>query len=151
MNRPFHYAFKVKDLESTRHFYGHLLGCKEGRSTEHWVDFDFFGNQISAHVSDEHPPLDFCGKVDGVGVPIPHFGAVLAPAAFDRVEKALREVSWEFLIEPTVRYAGKPGQQRTLFLLDPSGNPLEFKSMAEENELFSGGSASSEARPDRPE
>lgn len=133
---PFHYAFKVRDLASTRHFYIDLLGCAEGRSTETWVDFDFFGHQLSAHVSAAIPPLDYCGKVDGVSVPIPHFGCVLPPSEFDAVAKALEKGGVDFIVKPQVRYAGQAGEQRTLFVLDPSGNPLEFKSLSNAGGLF---------------
>jgi hypothetical protein len=83
----FHYAFKVKDISSTRKFYLEILGCKEGRSTDTWIDFDFFGNQLSAHVSDNFPELDYCGKVDGISVPIPHFGCLLTKEKFEEIQK----------------------------------------------------------------
>jgi len=96
---PFHYAFKVKDIESTRIFYVTILGCAEGRSTEHWIDFDFFGNQLSAHVSSEQPPLDYCGKVDGIAVPIPHFGCVVDYKRFQQIHQRLVQHGAEFIIE----------------------------------------------------
>lgn len=134
--RPFHYAFKVKNLDDTRHFYGNILGCKEGRSTNTWVDFDFFGNQISAHLSNDFPELDFCGHVDKIEVPIPHFGAVLSMEQFAVIEKKLKELNFKFIVTPQVRYAGKTGEQSTLFILDPSGNPLEFKAYKDESEIY---------------
>lgn len=134
--RPFHYAFKVKNLDETRAFYGKILGCKEGRSTHTWVDFDFFGNQISAHLSDNFPALDFCGHVDNIKVPIPHFGAVLTLQQFSEIEKKLKELKYEFIVPPQIRYPGKTGEQSTMFILDPSGNPLEFKAYKDESEIY---------------
>ena len=133
---PFHYAFKVDDLESTRQFYLQLLGCTEGRSTDHWVDFDFFGHQLSAHVAPNQPPLDYCGQVDGVAVPIPHFGAVIPTEDFQVIQDRLEQSGVTFIIPPTLRYAGKPGEQMTMFVLDPSGNPLEFKAYSRPDEVF---------------
>lgn len=133
--RPFHYAFVVRDLARTRHFYGELLECREGRSSDTWVDFDFFGNQISAHLGE---PADggAAGLVDGISVPIPHFGAVLAWQHFHRLAERLRDAKIEFVIEPRLRYEGRAGEQATMFLTDPSGNPLEFKAFRDESELF---------------
>ncbi|MEN8928152.1 MAG: VOC family protein [Flavobacteriales bacterium] len=134
---PFHYAFKVKDLASTRKFYIELLGCKEGRSTQHWVDFNFFGHQLSAHVSDNIPALDYCGKVDGINVPIPHFGCIINPHEFEKIKKRLEAVKADFIVKPQKRYAGKSGEQLTLFVLDHSGNPLEFKCFVDNTGIFS--------------
>lgn len=100
----FHYAFKVKDIASTRAFYIDLLGCKEGRSTENWIDFDFFGNQLSAHVSKEIPELDYCGIVDGISVPIPHFGCLLSISEFETVRQKLEKANIEFVVKPYRRY-----------------------------------------------
>lgn len=136
MNFPFHYAFKVKDLESTRKFYVELLGCEEGRSTETWVDLNFFGHQLSAHISKEFPTLDFCGKVDGTEVPIPHFGSVLDEITFREIQEKLEKSNVEFLIKPNLRYAGKIGEQTTMFAFDFSGNPIEFKMLSDETQLF---------------
>lgn len=132
----FHFAFKVRDIESTRKFYVTILGCREGRSTETWIDFDFFGNQLSAHVSDNFPDLDFCGKVDGISVPIPHFGCLLDNDEFDRIKQKLESEKVEFVIKPQTRYAGKVGEQLTMFVFDYSGNPLEFKSFKNEGDVF---------------
>lgn len=136
MTRPYHYAFKVKDLDSTRAFYVDLLGCREGRSTDTWVDFDFFGHQLSAHISDHIPELDYCGHVDGIKVPIPHFGCLLSVEQFKAVQKRLEDQKIDFLVEPQVRYPGKNGEQRTMFFLDYSGNPIEFKAFRDEAEIF---------------
>jgi len=135
--RPFHYAFKVKDLESTRQFYVNILGCEEGRSTENWIDFNFFGNQLSAHVSENIPEADYCGKVDEISVPVPHFGCLLSAEEFDTIEQQLRQANIEFIVKPYTRYAGETGEQRTMFVFDFSGNPLEFKSFSNEGEVFS--------------
>lgn len=133
----FHYAFKVKDIASTRTFYIDLLGCKEGRSTTSWIDFNFFGNQLSAHVSDNIPQLDFCGKVDNVAVPIPHFGCILAKSEFKEIQQRLEDANVHFLIKPQTRYQGSTGEQLTMFVLDPSNNAIEFKSYANDAEIFS--------------
>lgn len=135
--RPFHYAFKVKDIESTKRFYVDLLGCHEGRSTDTWIDFNFFGNQLSAHVSSDIPPLDYCGKVDGVSVPIPHFGCLVTLEEFKRIQTKFEEASIEFVVKPQVRYEGQVGEQWTLFVFDFSGNPLELKAFSNPNEIFS--------------
>ena len=132
----FHYAFKVKDIESTRKFYVGILGCQEGRSTEHWIDFDFFGHQLSAHVSDNIPELDYCGKVDGISVPVPHFGCILTLEQFDQAQEKLTQHEVKFVVKPYTRYEGKVGEQRTMFTLDLSGNPLEFKAFRNPEEVF---------------
>ena len=136
MNHPFHFSFLVGDLASTRKFYGKILGCKEGRSTDTWVDFDFFGNQISAHV---HTPLlkpVECGQVDGIVVPIPHFGAIISWDEFQQLSDRLRQAKVKFIIEPRIRYAGQPGEQATMFLTDFSGNAIEFKSFKHPEHIF---------------
>ena len=134
--RAFHYAFKVKDIPSTRKFYIEILGCAEGRSTETWIDFNFFGNQLSAHVSDNFPALDYCGKVDGISVPIPHFGCLLEPAEFKQVQMKLETAKIDFVVEPQLRYPGKVGEQLTMFVFDYSGNPIEFKAFSNQDEVF---------------
>lgn len=134
---PFHFAFKIKDIESTRKFYTQILGCKEGRSTEHWIDFDFFGHQLSAHVSQQIPELDYCGKVDGVSVPIPHFGCLISNEQFEAITERLIKNDIAFIVPPQTRYEGQPGEQKTLFVLDYSNNPIEFKSFKNEDEIFS--------------
>jgi len=132
----FHFAFFVRDLVSTRRFYGDVLGCDEGRSTDTWVDFDFFGNQISAHASGPVVPTTDAGVVDGIRVPMPHFGAVLAWDEFHRVAERIRQAAIPFIIEPRVRYPDQPGEQLTMFLRDPSGNALEFKSFKHPEHVF---------------
>ncbi|TCK64042.1 hypothetical protein DFQ05_2735 [Winogradskyella wandonensis] len=132
----FHYAFKVKDIESTRKFYVDILGCKEGRSTEAWIDFDFFDNQLSAHISKDFPELDYCGKVDGISVPIPHFGCLLKKDEFEEIQRKLESQNIEFVVKPQKRYEGKVGEQLTMFVFDFSGNPLEFKSFSNPSETF---------------
>jgi extradiol dioxygenase family protein len=134
--RRFHFAFKVRDIESTRKFYVELLGCKEGRSTDTWIDFDFFGNQLSAHVSDALGDLDYCGKVDSVNVPIPHFGCILEKDEFLKIKTTLEEANTKFIIKAQTRYQGLTGEQLTMFLFDPSNNPIEFKSYTNEEEIF---------------
>ncbi|SOE19745.1 hypothetical protein SAMN06298216_0247 [Spirosomataceae bacterium TFI 002] len=133
---PFHYAFKIKDIESTRKFYINILGCEEGRSTENWIDFNFFGNQLSAHLSKNIPELDFCGKVDGISVPIPHFGCLLEISEFKRIQQRLEAENIDFVVKPQVRYEGKVGEQLTMFVFDFSGNPIEFKSYSNNQEVF---------------
>ncbi len=134
--RPMHYSFTVKDLASTRYFYMELLGCKEGRSTETWVDFDFFGNQLSAHISKKTGQLEYCGLVDGVTVPLPHFGAIVEHKDFQRIQETLLEAKVQFIIPPSLRFQGKPGEQYIMFFLDPSGNALEIKSFPDESNVF---------------
>jgi extradiol dioxygenase family protein len=133
---PFHFAFLVKDLSSTRKFYGEILSCKEGRSTHTWIDFDFFGNQISAHVNNEIPASIDCGHVDNIVVPIPHFGAIISWDEFQRLADRLKVADVSFVIEPTIRYAGQPGEQATMFFKDFSGNAIEFKSFKHPEHIF---------------
>lgn len=126
----------MKDHDSTRDFYGRILGCREGRSNETWLDFDFFGHQITAHLSNNFPELDYCGLVDGIAVPIPHFGVVLPLSDYLTVKEALVKNNYPFVVEPYVRYKGKREEQHSLFIIDPSGNPLEFKSYSGVEEDF---------------
>lgn len=134
--RPFHAAFLVTDLQAARAFYGGLLGCREGRSTDTWVDFDFWGNQISLHVGPARVGVP-CGQVDGVTVPIPHIGAILSWEEFDALAKRLDEARVVFVIRPTVRYRGEPGEQSTMFFHDPSGNAIEMKAFRDPEHIFS--------------
>ena len=133
---PFHLAFPVDDLAAARRFYGDLLGCPEGRSAEHWVDFDLRGHQIVAHLSADAPRQRVSNPVDGEDVPVPHFGLVLAMDDWKSLAMRLQGAAVEFVIEPTIRFAGEPGEQATMFLLDPAGNALEFKAMADPGKLF---------------
>lgn len=134
-SRPFHYSFCVRDLDEARRFYGALLGGTEGRSAPTWVDFDFYGNQLSCHLGAAAPTANV-GLVDGIRVPMPHFGAVLSLAEYERLVAALTAAGVEFVVSPRLRYPGEVGEQRTCFLLDPSGNALEFKAFTRPEELF---------------
>jgi uncharacterized protein len=134
--QPFHFAFFVRDLDSTRRFYGEILGCREGRSTETWVDFDFFGNQISAHTTGQVMPTQNTGKVEDILVPMPHFGAILGWDEFEALAGRIRSAGLPFVVEPRIRYAGQPGEQATMFVLDLSGNALEFKSFKHREHVF---------------
>ena len=136
MTTPFHFAFFVNDLDATRRFYGEVLGCKEGRSTGAWVDFDFFGHQISCHNTGAPTATVNTGKVDGIAVPMPHFGAVLGWEQFEQVAARIRRAGIAFIIEPRDRYVAQPGEQRTMFLVDPSGNALEFKAFKHPEHIF---------------
>jgi extradiol dioxygenase family protein len=133
---PFHLAFPVHDLDEARAFYGGLLGCPEGRSASRWIDFDFFGHQIVTHLADGMVPRRHSNPVDGHDVPVPHFGAVLGMEEWQALAARLTAAGTEFVIEPTVRFAGQPGEQATMFFLDPSGNALEFKAMRDPAKLF---------------
>ena len=132
----FHLAFPVKDLASTRAFYAGLLGCREGRSAPDWVDFDFFGHQISAHLMPEACRAIEAHDVDGDDVPVRHFGLVLEWNEWQALARRLEEARAKFLIEPHVRFRGEVGEQATLFLVDPSGNALEFKAFQDPARIF---------------
>jgi len=132
---PFHLAFPVHDLAAARRFYGELLGCPEGRSADHWVDFDFFGHQITAHLS-EGAASTPTNDVDGDSVPVRHFGAVLPWEAWESLARRLRDRGVPFLVEPRIRFEGEVGEQGTFFVRDPSGNALELKSFRDPTRLF---------------
>ena len=132
---PFHLAFPVDDLEAARRFYGEVLGCSEGRSSDRWIDFDLFGHQIVAHLSDLSRPASG-NPVDGHYVPVPHFGVVLPPAEWNAFAERVKAAGVKFVIEPYTRFAGEPGEQSTMFFLDPAGNALEFKAFADMGQLF---------------
>ena len=134
--RPFHLAFPVDDLAAARRFYGGLLGCAEGRTAEHWVDFNLHGHQIVAHLAPDAAPKRAANEVNGEHVPVPHFGVVLPMDEWQALAERLKAAGVEFVIEPTIRFAGEPGEQATMFLLDPAGNALEFKAMADASKLF---------------
>jgi extradiol dioxygenase family protein len=133
---PFHLAFPVDDLAAARRFYGDLLGCPEGRSAAHWVDFDLHGHQIVAHLAPGAVRTPASNAVDGEDVPVPHFGLVLAMDEWKALAARLEQAGTAFVIPPTVRFEGQPGEQATMFLLDPAGNALEFKAMADPRKLF---------------
>lgn len=136
---PFHIAFPVHDLTAARRFYGELLGCPEGRSADRWIDFDLYGHQIVAHLAPDAVPKRSTNPVDGDVVPVPHFGVVLPMAEWRALADRLAKAKVEFVIPPTVRFAGEPGEQATMFFLDPAGNALEFKAMADPAKLFTKG------------
>lgn len=133
---PFHLAFPVDDLAAARRFYGELLGCPEGRSAEEWVDFDLFGHQIVAHLAPGGTRRRSINEVDGEDVPVPHFGVVLGMDEWKSLADRLKSAGVKFVIAPTVRFEGQPGEQATMFFLDPAGNALEFKAMANPANLF---------------
>jgi extradiol dioxygenase family protein len=136
MNNLFHLAFPVKDLEESRRFYGEILGCEEGRSSENWIDFNLFGHQIVAHLAPEAAGVRHRNEVDADQVPVPHFGIVLPMDEFHAFAERLKEKGVRFIIEPKTRFAGETGEQATMFFLDPSGNALEFKAFADFSQVF---------------
>lgn len=133
---PFHLAFPVDDLAAARRFYGGLLQCPEGRSAGDWVDFNLYGHQIVAHLAPEAARTRASNEVDGEDVPVPHFGIVLPIAEWKALAERLVEADTAFVIPPTVRFEGQPGEQATMFFLDPAGNALEFKAMSNPANLF---------------
>lgn len=137
--QPFHVAVPVHDLEASRRFYGELLGCREGRSAAHWVDFDLFGHQFVCHLQPAQPRPGVSSTVDGAQVPVPHYGVVLTMPDWQRLAARLRAAGVDFIVEPGLRFAGLAGEQATFFLLDPSGNALEFKAFADPTQLFATG------------
>ncbi len=135
MRSLFHFSFNVTDLNVARHFYGQILGCAEGRSADTWVDFDFFGHQISLHLG-EPLKTQNTGRVDDKLVPMPHFGLVLTLPEWQAMADRLKAAGTAFVLEPHVRFAGQPGEQSTMFFLDPFGNPLEIKGFADLNQIY---------------
>ena len=133
---PFHLAFPVTSLANARAFYGELLGCPEGRSSESWVDFDFYGHQIVAHLAPEEARGVSAHDVDGDNVPVRHFGVVLSMDDWQALATRLEARDTRFVVAPHIRFKGQPGEQATLFLLDPCGNALEFKAFADRSQLF---------------
>ena len=136
--RPFHLAVPVHDITKAREFYGELLGFEEGRSSEHWVDYNCYGHQLVVHL-DETMQIDSykaTNAVDGHSVPVPHFGVILDMSDWQTLADKLKEKSVQFVIEPYIRFKGKPGEQATMFFYDPSGNALEFKSFKDLSGLF---------------
>lgn len=134
--RPFHIAFPVHDLAAARAFYGGVLGCREGRSSDHWIDFDLFGHQIVAHLAPKGAGSAVENPVDGHDVPVPHFGVILTLVDWQRLADKLRAAGTRFVIEPYIRFKGEVGEQATMFFLDPSGNALEFKAFADDGQIF---------------
>lgn len=136
MSPLFHLAFPVTSLEKARVFYGGLLGCPEGRSSDDWVDFDFHGHQIVAHLAPGEAGHRGTNAVDGDNVPVRHFGAILPMEDWERLAEKLKAAGTRFVIEPHVRFKGEVGEQATMFLLDPCGNALEFKAFKDIGRLF---------------
>ncbi|MEQ1606152.1 MAG: VOC family protein [Pyrinomonadaceae bacterium] len=135
MKNLFHLAFPVNDLNAAREFYGGLLGCEEGRSSEHWVDFNLYGHQIVAHLAADSG-IKTANEVDSDHVPVPHFGIVMEMDKWHELAERLRASGVKFVIEPKVRFAGEVGEQATMFFLDPSGNALEFKAFNDFSQVF---------------
>lgn len=133
---PFHLAFPVDDLAAARQFYGGLLGCPEGRSSESWIDFDFHGHQVVAHLSPEEVRAARANRVDGKEVPVRHFGVVLGWDAWQALADRLSGAGITWVIEPGIRFKGEVGEQATMFFLDPAGNALEFKAFKDPSRIF---------------
>lgn len=137
MSRPrFHLAFPVHDLEAARSFYAGVLGCRQGRESDHWIDFDLMDHQIVAHLAPDECSAAQTGPVDGKQVPVRHFGLILDWEAFDPLAERLRAAGSDFIIEPYLRFEGQAGEQKTMFVRDPSGNALEFKAFREDAMVF---------------
>ena len=134
--RPFHLAFTVHDLDAARAFYGHVMGCAEGRSSDHWIDFDFYGHQIVAHLDASARAVAVHNPVDGHNVPVPHFGIVLTMEQWEALAARITAAGTHFGIEPHIRFKGEVGEQATMFFQDPSGNALEFKAFDDDSQLF---------------
>ena len=132
----FHLAAPIQDKEETRRFYQDLLGCRAGREAERWIDFDFFGHQVSFHIVDRQSGDEPTNQVDGKDVPVRHFGAILDWGEWHDLSARLQAVGTEFIIEPYIRFEGQIGEQATMFFLDPSGNALEFKSFKDKSQIF---------------
>ena len=133
---PFHLAIPVDDLEKAESFYGEVMGCPQGRRSDQWIDFDFFGHQLVTHLAPGECGRAETNTVDGKQVPVRHFGVVLGLVAWMRLAARLEAADVDFIIEPGVRFAGEPGEQHTFFLLDPAGNALEFKAFKNAGQLF---------------
>ena len=136
MDKPFHLAFPIKDIEITKSFYSNFLGCEIGREDKKWVDFNFFGHQLSAHVKPDELKLAKKNAVDGKDVPVRHFGVVLGWDEWHDLSKKLKKLKIKFIIDPYIRFKGEIGEQATMFFLDPSGNALEFKSFKDSSQIF---------------
>ncbi len=136
MKNLFHLAFPVHDLDAARDFYGGVLECEEGRSSESWIDFNLYGHQIVTHLSPEYSRQSITNSVDTDAVPVPHFGIVLPMGEWSELAEKLKAKGVEFVIEPKIRFAGEVGEQATMFFLDPSGNAIEFKSFKDFSQIF---------------
>ena len=136
MTSPFHLAFPVHDLDAARAFYGGVLGCEEGRSSECWIDFNLYGHQIVTHLSPNGAGVRIHNSVDADDVPVPHFGVILPMEEWEALSERVRNAGVEFVLEPKVRFKGEVGEQATMFFLDPSGNALEFKAFADMSQVF---------------
>lgn len=136
MQNFFHLAFPVKDLKEAREFYGGVLGCEEGRSSERWIDFNLYGHQIVTHLAPERAGVQAHNAVDGDDVPVPHFGVILPMDEWQTLADKVKAEGIEFIIEPHIRFKGETGEQATMFFLDPSGNALEFKAFADFSQIF---------------
>ena len=134
--RPFHLAFPVRDLAEARAFYGGLLGCPEGRHSDHWIDFDLYGHQIVTHLDPAASAAALANPVDGKQVPVPHFGVILTMEAWQALADRLTAAGTDFVIKPHIRFKGEVGEQATMFFRDPSGNALEFKAFADDAMIF---------------
>ena len=135
--RPrFHLAFPVHDLESARRFYAGTLGCETGRESEHWIDFDFYGHQVVAHLSPEECGHGETNPVEGKAIPVRHFGLILGWTDWEELSERLKRAGADFLVDPHVRFQDQPGEQATMFVRDPSGNALEFKAFRDEGQIF---------------
>jgi uncharacterized protein len=132
----FHLAFPVNDLHAAREFYCGVLGCREGRSSDRWIDFDLYGHQIVAHLAENSSGVKASNHVDADDVPVPHFGVVLEMDEWKALADRLKSQEVAFIIEPKIRFAGEVGEQATMFFLDPSGNALEFKAFADFSQVF---------------
>lgn len=133
---PFHLAFPVADLQTTRKFYTEVLGCETGRSSDKWIDFNFFGHQVVAHLKPEEAGSDHTNEVDGDQVPVKHFGVILEMDEWEQLAEKLKTYQVNFIIEPHIRFKGEVGEQATMFFLDPSGNALEFKAFKDKSQIF---------------
>ena len=133
---PFHLAFPVDDLDAARKFWGGIMGCPEGRSSDDWIDFDFHGHQIVAHLAPDEVGHRSTSAVDGEQVPVRHFGAILTLPEWQAMVQTLEAAKIKFVIEPQIRFEGEPGEQATMFFLDPSGNAIEFKAFADDAMVF---------------
>lgn len=133
---PFHLAFPVSDLKETHTFYTEILGCSTGRSSDQWIDFNMWGHQVVAHLSPEEAGKSATNAVDGKGVPVRHFGVIIEMDEWEVLAERVKNAGIDFIIEPYVRFKGEPGEQATMFFLDPSGNALEFKAFGDKSQIF---------------